>query len=510
MRGLSFETTQAIERAHPARADIALVVGWTAQREGAVVPRAIAEWLRQRGLVPEHRYEARDWTDRDLSGLPLPIDNWQAFNAMFDWQARSIRDSGERADNWCGLALRDFFANGGRKAYFVPLGRPWPLGSPPDRAALREFLLAGVRQAWTLDDVALVLVPDLPELCVSDQPPLLGDPKPDPSPPEVFVECSVEAAVTPAVAGVRRLRAPRLDDEGFSRWNDLAEDIRATLAIQRRDVMLLLAAPLAERGSAAERSLCCAVRIESSQVQCATPWLRPLRDVRTPEGLVPPDGALAGLVAASVLAHGPLRSAAGSAPQAVRGVEPQPRGVELRAPDRDRWMTNLRRGGASRADWPLAEVFALFGPTADGIRLLSDPSLSALGEWRSAGVVRLLGQLLRTARMVGATMVFEPSGEALWARARTRFVDVLTRYWLAGALRGVNSDEAFSVRCDRSTMSQNDIDNGRVVVEVEFAPQSAIGWIRVELALAEDGSVHWQDAQALDDATRLPEREEVA
>ena len=508
MRGLSFETTRPVARAHPARADIALVVGWTTRRPGAVVPRPIAEWLRANGHVPDRRYEAHDWTDRSLRGLPLPIDDWPTFDALFDWHARPVKDSAGTADDWCGLALRDFFANGGRKAWFVPLGRPWPLGAVPDRDVRRATLLAGIRQAWTLDEVALVLVPDLPEFCIDAPPPLPGDPRMAPTAPEVFVECGTEVFATPAVDGVRRLRAPRLDDHGFFRWNTLVDEIRATLARQRRDVMLLLAAPLATRDSQAAKALGRAVRIEASQVQCATPWLKPLRSVRTPEGLVPPDGALAGLVAASVLAHGPVRPASGQAPQGVMAVEPQPRDVEWRAPDRNRTSADLRRPGASRADWPLAEVFALFGPTADGIRLLSDPSLSALREWRSAGVVRLLGQLLRTARIVGATLVFEPAGEALWARVRDRFTDLLTRYWQAGALRGATADAAFSVRCDRGTTTQNDIDGGRVVVQVEFAPQAAIESVRVSLALAEDGSVHWQDAAALDDAVRVPEPDE--
>jgi phage tail sheath protein FI len=116
-------------------------------------------------------------------------------------------------------------------------------------------------------------------------------------------------------------------------------------------------------------------------------------------------------------------------------------------------------------------------------------------------VVRLLGQLLRTARQVGETLVFEASGEALWARVRSRFEDMLERYWRAGALRGASAAEAFSVNCDRSVMSQNDLDNGRVIVLVSFAPQLPVERIRVSLSLAEDGSVNLADADQLSEAT---------
>ncbi|HOG47549.1 MAG TPA: PfkB family carbohydrate kinase, partial [Anaerolineae bacterium] len=78
------------------------------RRPGAVVPRPIAEWLRANGHVPDRRYEAHDWTDRSLRGLPLPIDDWPSFDALFDWHARPVKDSAGTADDWCGLALRDW------------------------------------------------------------------------------------------------------------------------------------------------------------------------------------------------------------------------------------------------------------------------------------------------------------------------------------------------------------------------------------------------------------------
>lgn len=492
MYGLSFESTRPVERPHPARADIALFVGWTTRRAGAALPRAVSDWLAARGF--------REAAEREtLLGMPVPIDTWEAFDELFDWHARPVQGRGERADDWLGLAVRDFFANGGRKAYVLRLGAPWALGASP-AAALLAQLNAAMPQAWTLEDVSFVLAPDLPELMADELPAAIaGDPGIAAAVPEVFVECGTQAFATPPTNGVRRLGAPRLSDEAFERWNAAVLQLRDTLALQRRDLMLLVAAPLAARNARAARRLGAAVTLQTSMVECATPWLRPLREVRTPEGLIPPDGALAGLVAASVLAHGPVRPAAGQAPMGVLAVVPQPRDEELRSPDRGRTAADLRRSGASRADWPLAESFALFGPTASGIRLLSDPSLSAVREWRSAGVVRLLGQLLRTARIVGATLVFEPSGEALWTRVRSRFEDMLASYWRAGALRGATAAEAFSVRCDRSVMTQSDLDAGRVVVLVQFAPQAAIEHIRIELALAEDGSVNWQDAEPLVD-----------
>ena len=66
--------------------------------------------------------------------------------------------------------------------------------------------------------------------------------------------------------------------------------------------------------------------------------------------------------------------------------------------------------------------------------------------------------------------VFEPNGEALWARARTTVTDFLTHEWRSGKLQGASAEQAFFVRCDQSTMTQNDLDNGRLNIVVGVAP----------------------------------------
>jgi phage tail sheath protein FI len=53
-----------------------------------------------------------------------------------------------------------------------------------------------------------------------------------------------------------------------------------------------------------------------------------------------------------------------------------------------------------------------------------------------------------------------------------------------GALAGHNANDAFTVRCDRSTMTQNDVDNGRLMVEISVRPAASIERITVVLNLA--------------------------
>ena len=67
-------------------------------------------------------------------------------------------------------------------------------------------------------------------------------------------------------------------------------------------------------------------------------------------------------------------------------------------------------------------------------------------------------------------VVFEPNGEALWANVRKTVEDFLFNEWKAGALLGDKPEEAYFVHCDRTTMTQNDLDNGRLVCVVGVAP----------------------------------------
>ncbi|WP_203337573.1 phage tail sheath family protein [Nocardioides limicola] len=65
--------------------------------------------------------------------------------------------------------------------------------------------------------------------------------------------------------------------------------------------------------------------------------------------------------------------------------------------------------------------------------------------------------------------VFEPHGEHLWARARGLVEDFLDGLWREGALVGSRPDHAYFVRCDRTTMTQADIDQGRLIVLIGVA-----------------------------------------
>jgi hypothetical protein len=67
-------------------------------------------------------------------------------------------------------------------------------------------------------------------------------------------------------------------------------------------------------------------------------------------------------------------------------------------------------------------------------------------------------------------VVFEPNDEPLWARVRQTITNFLTTVWHSGALQGSKPEDAFFVKCDRTTMTQDDIDNGRLICVIGIAP----------------------------------------
>ena len=67
-------------------------------------------------------------------------------------------------------------------------------------------------------------------------------------------------------------------------------------------------------------------------------------------------------------------------------------------------------------------------------------------------------------------VVFEPNGAALWEVVRRVIDAFLFGLWKSGAVLGQAADEAYFVRCDQTTMTRDDIDNGRVIALVGMAP----------------------------------------
>lgn len=91
-------------------------------------------------------------------------------------------------------------------------------------------------------------------------------------------------------------------------------------------------------------------------------------------------------------------------------------------------------------------------------------------DWKYVDVRRLLIYLEHSLDQGLQWAVFETNDEPLWSSVRRSVFDFLFAEWQSGALKGTTPEEAFFVRCDRTTMTQQDIDNGRLVALIGVAP----------------------------------------
>ncbi len=97
-------------------------------------------------------------------------------------------------------------------------------------------------------------------------------------------------------------------------------------------------------------------------------------------------------------------------------------------------------------------------------------TMSSDPEWKYVNVRRLFIYLEHSIEKATQWVVFEPNNESLWASVRQTVEDFLLATWRTGALLGTRPEEAFFVRCDRTTMTQNDLDNGRLICLIGVAP----------------------------------------
>jgi uncharacterized protein len=99
-----------------------------------------------------------------------------------------------------------------------------------------------------------------------------------------------------------------------------------------------------------------------------------------------------------------------------------------------------------------------------GARTISDDP-----EWKYISVRRYFAYLEHSIDRGTQWVVFENNGPQLWDNVRRTIEDFLLNEWKMGALLGDKPEQAYFVRCDRSTMTQNDLDNGRLICLIGVA-----------------------------------------
>jgi uncharacterized protein len=124
-----------------------------------------------------------------------------------------------------------------------------------------------------------------------------------------------------------------------------------------------------------------------------------------------------------------------------------------------------------------------FRPNNRGIRVYGGRVITSDSDWKYVNVRRLLIFIEASIDRGLQWVVFEPNEEPLWARVRRSISNFLTLVWRNGALEGTKVEEAYFVKCDRTTMTQTDIDQGRLICLVGVAPVKPAEFVIVRIGL---------------------------
>jgi uncharacterized protein len=124
-----------------------------------------------------------------------------------------------------------------------------------------------------------------------------------------------------------------------------------------------------------------------------------------------------------------------------------------------------------------------FRPDGRGIRVWGARVMTSDDNFRYVPVRRLLMFIEQSIDLGLQGVVFEPNAPPLWAQVERVIGNFLTDVWRSGALEGTKPEEAFFVRCDRTTMTQTDIDNGRLIVLIGVAPVKPAEFVIIQISL---------------------------
>ncbi len=169
------------------------------------------------------------------------------------------------------------------------------------------------------------------------------------------------------------------------------------------------------------------------------------------QDFVPPSGYIAGVYARVDMESGVWKAPANAI---IRGATE----VELDLPEKVQEELNLTGINCIRN---LGEgVIYVWGAR----------TLALDAQWKYVSVRRLFIFIEESIYRGIQWVVFEPNDHPLWSSVRAHITPFLMRLWRDGALMGSKPRHAFFVRCSLgTTMTQNDIENGRLIILIGIA-----------------------------------------
>jgi phage tail sheath protein FI len=192
------------------------------------------------------------------------------------------------------------------------------------------------------------------------------------------------------------------------------------------------------------------------------PWIRVFEPRTQDTLLIPPGGHVTGIYARTDVERGVHKAPAN---EVVRGIVARDLGG-----NRGPLEYRLSKGEHDVLNPRGVNVIRDFRADRRGIRVWGARTLSSDPLWKYVNVRRLFLFVEESIEEGTQWVVFEPNDPTTWANVKRSIDNFLIRVWRDGALLGTTQDEAFFVKCDRTTMTQDDIDNGRLICLIGIAP----------------------------------------
>lgn len=186
---------------------------------------------------------------------------------------------------------------------------------------------------------------------------------------------------------------------------------------------------------------------------------------------IPPSGYVAGIYARTDTRRGVWKAPAGLETTILNTVGPVPTGL----------MTDPRHGVLNLESINVLRNFTGIGTVVFGARTLVADN-DAYAQSKYVPVRRMTLFLEQTLLANLRWVVFEPNDEPLWISIRTTIENFLLSLFNQGALQGSKPSEAFQVKCDSSTTTADDQQNGIVNIVVAFAPLKPAEFVVIKIA----------------------------
>jgi len=248
-----------------------------------------------------------------------------------------------------------------------------------------------------------------------------------------------------ALAAVDEISLLCCPDESSQPAGQVAAQLQAVCETMKDRFAILQSLPQAGVPSSVQPS------VISEYAAFYYPWLNVVNPTTNVTTLIPPGGHIAGIYARSDDEENVAKDPAN---EQILGI------ASIQLPINNQLQAILNPIGVNCLRYFKGQGNLVWG----GRTTSSDP------DWQYISVRRLFIYIEKSIQQGTQWVVFEQNDPTTWARVVRSVSDFLTGLWMQDMLMGATKELAFFVRCDNTTMTQADIENGRLIVLVGVAP----------------------------------------